>query len=97
MIEVKDTRRKPYKTRGKLNTNDIDRLRRAGGFYGARELIKSTREQRDLTNKELDEELRSRGFVLYTAKGIDDNPRIANRINAIVRKQLRRAIKVAGF
>ena len=46
------------------------------------------------TNKQIDKELRERGFELYTAKGIDSEPRILKRINGIVRKYVRRAIKV---
>lgn len=46
------------------------------------------------TNKEVDAELRKRGFVLYTAKGIDSEPRVGKRINNIVKKFVRRAIKV---
>lgn len=46
------------------------------------------------TNKEVDKDLRRRGFFLYTAKGIDSNARIGKRINNIVKKFVRRAIKV---
>jgi hypothetical protein len=46
------------------------------------------------TNREVDKDLRKRGFVLYTAKGIDSEPRVGKRINNIVKKYVRRAIKV---
>lgn len=46
------------------------------------------------TNKEVDKRLRKRGFRLYTAKGIESEPRILKRINGITKKFIRRAIKV---
>ena len=46
------------------------------------------------TNKEVFDDLASRGFVAYTATGIEREPRILQRINSIVKQFLRRAIKV---
>lgn len=46
------------------------------------------------TNKALQEELIGRGFLLYSAEGIKSEPRIMSRINNIVKKFVRRAIKV---
>ncbi len=46
------------------------------------------------TNREVDRDLRKRGFFLYTAKGIDSNERVGKRINNIVKKFVRRAIKI---
>lgn len=46
-----------------------------------------------LRNSEVDRELRKRGFEIYTAKGIESEPQILKRINAILKKYVRRAIK----
>lgn len=46
------------------------------------------------TNKEVDADLRRRGFVLFSKAGIDSEPRILRRINNIAKKFVRRAIKV---
>lgn len=51
-------------------------------------------ESNNKTNREVDRDLRKRGFFLYTAKGIDSEPRVIKRINNIVKKFVRRAIKV---
>jgi hypothetical protein len=45
------------------------------------------------TNRAVDRDLRRRGFKLYTAKGIEKEPRVSKRMNAITKKYIRRAIK----
>jgi len=47
-----------------------------------------------LTNLEVQTNLKQLGFILYTAKGLDKAPIIGKRINNIVKKYIRRAIKV---
>jgi hypothetical protein len=46
------------------------------------------------TNQAVDADLRSRGFFLFTQKGLDDNEKYKLRINNILKKYVRRAIKV---
>lgn len=46
------------------------------------------------SNKDVDADLRKRGFVMYTARGIRSEPKVLKRINNIVKKFIRRAIKV---
>jgi len=46
------------------------------------------------SNREVDRDLRRRGFFLYTAKGIESESRVTKRINNIVKKFVRRAIKI---
>ena len=57
-------------------------------------IVGQNAESNNKTNKEVDRELRRRGFFLYTAKGIDSEPRVIKRINNIVKKFVRRSIKV---
>lgn len=57
-------------------------------------IVGADEESNRKTNREVDKELRKRGFELYTAKGIDSEPKILKRINNIVKKVVRRAIKV---
>ena len=45
------------------------------------------------SNREVDKDLRSRGFVMYTAQGIESEDKVFKRINNIVKKFVRRAIK----
>ena len=56
-------------------------------------IIGQDKESNNKRNKEVDRELRKRGFFLYTAKGIDSEPKVIKRINNIVKKFVRRAIK----
>lgn len=48
---------------------------------------------KDMTNREVDADLRSRGFRMFTKKGIDSSNRFRLRINNILKKYVRRAIK----
>jgi len=63
-----------------------------------RQAIKGARgktlEEQIAFNNELAKELASRGFVIFTAKGLKSEPKLAKRINNIVRRTLRRALKV---
>lgn len=45
-------------------------------------------------NRQVDRDLRDRGFFMFTVKGVDSEPKIRARINNIVKKYVRRAIKV---
>ena len=47
-----------------------------------------------LTNKEVDRNLRRLGFDFYTAEGIESEERVLRRINNILKKFVRRAIKI---
>lgn len=47
-----------------------------------------------ITNKEVDRNLRRLGFDFYTAKGINSEDKVLARINGIVKKFVRRAIKI---
>ncbi len=51
-------------------------------------------EQQIMFNDELAKELEQRGFVIFTAKGIKRHKKLAKRINNVVRRTLRRALKV---
>lgn len=52
------------------------------------------KEKKIVTNKRVQKDLKDMGFVLYTAKGIESEANITKRINNIVKKYVRRAIKV---
>ena len=58
-------------------------------------IVGATDKSNNKTNRQVDKDLRERGFEIYTAKGIDSEPRIKKRINNIVKKFVRRAIKVS--
>jgi hypothetical protein len=45
------------------------------------------------TNKDVDRDLRRRGFILYTKKGIEASQRYSARVNNILKTYVRRAIK----
>lgn len=98
-IEVLNTAREPYRQRGRLSTKGLNSIRQSiGNLKASSKFVAKTRVSgRDLTpplNSELSQELRRRGFVLYTAKGIESDDRVMNRINNIVKKFVRRAIKI---
>ena len=99
IIEVENTARAPYRTRDRLSTKELGGLRGSiGNLKATSEFIKRTRttgqDSPPPTNKELDQDLRRRGFVLYTAQGIESDDRVLRRINNIVKKFVRRAIKI---
>jgi len=56
----------------------------------------SSRQKKVITNKEVDEFLRIIGFNIFTAKGINSDPKITKRINTIVKRTLRRALAIAN-
>jgi hypothetical protein len=47
-----------------------------------------------ITNKQVDANVRALGFELYTASGIKSDPKVMRRIQSILKKYVRRAIKV---
>lgn len=57
-------------------------------------LLKGGDSEEVLTNQELNEFLRQLGFEFYTASGIERETKILNRINNIVKRYVRRAIKL---
>lgn len=98
-IDIEDSARAPYRTRDRLSKKELGGLRNSiGNLKATSKFVAKTRTTGQLTppptNKELDRDLRRRGFVLYTAKGIESDDHVLRRINNIVKKFVRRAIKV---
>lgn len=98
-IFVDRTRRRPLRgvSFGRGDFKAIgEAVRSAGGNqFATTAIVKNVRDQKNnKTNTEIDKDLRKRGFILFNKAGIESEPRVMLRINNIVKKFVRRAIKV---
>lgn len=97
-IFVDATRRRPTKgfSFDRRGFRDLGSLVREGGGnqFATTAIARNVRDQKVKTNAEVDADLRKRGFFMYTARGIRSEPKVLKRINNIVKKFVRRAIKI---
>ena len=98
-IDIEDSPRTPYRTRGRLSSKGLKSIRKSiGNLKATSKFVAKTKttgqDSPPPTNKELDADLRTRGFILYTAFGIESDESVMKRINGIVKSYVRRAIKI---
>lgn len=92
LVEVDNSPRTPYRTRGRISAGALKSLKKSSKF------LSKTKTTGQLSppplNSELDKDLRKRGFELYTTEGLRSDVKVLSRINRIVKTFVRRAIKV---